>query len=269
MFPESYIIAVQILTPFASLEAKESLLDHVSQSARGAVSIRANGWAHMQRARFASFLQATQSPYCGLLYVQNWLTFSLLLVVTIFLTLLTGAGLLGREKTRDPAFLGVALVTVMNMSTNLTHLMNHWASLEVTLGGVARVKEFSEETPSEEMSVNGAQQSAPLADATSADWPHKGILSIRNWSAYHTCSTEYVSHNYPPSLALTVAVYPLRNTTKFGDLIDHVFSLQPLVLRNICLEIDAGQKVAICGRTGRYVFRHNILKDPICLSTYA
>lgn len=93
-------------------------------------------------------------------------------------------------------------MTVMNMSTNLTHLMNHWASLEVTLGGVARVKEFSEETPNEEMSVNGAQQSAHLADAADAGWPHKGILSIRNWSAYHdTCPTEYVSHNYRPIFA--------------------------------------------------------------------
>lgn len=137
-----------------------------------------------------ALLEATQRPFYGLLFMQNLLSFTLLVFVAVFITLLAGAGLFGRSIVTDPAFLGVALVTVMNMSTNLTHFMNQWASLEVNFEAVSRVKDFTEETPDESMSSTKEATNlvyTPISPkCPPSNWPSQGKLNIRNWSAYYT-----------------------------------------------------------------------------------
>lgn len=75
----------------------------------------------------------------------------------------------------NPGFLGLALVNMMNLSHALTNLVQYWTNLETSLGAIARIKDFSQNTPTE-----GSPDEASELDA---DWPSRGVLSFENVSA--------------------------------------------------------------------------------------
>lgn len=88
----------------------------------------------------------------------------LLIILAVFL----------RDKI-SPGLLGIALVQVTNLGLTLTNLIMHWTTLETSLGAVARIKSFSEDTPSELMVGE---------DATpDAQWPARGHLTFEGVSA--------------------------------------------------------------------------------------
>lgn len=75
----------------------------------------------------------------------------------------------------SPGFLGLALVNMTNLSHSLTSLVQFWTQLETSIGAVARIKTFSEQTPAE-----GSGEERPMSDS---DWPRKGTLTFECVSA--------------------------------------------------------------------------------------
>ena len=75
----------------------------------------------------------------------------------------------------SPGFLGLALVNMMGLSHSLTHLVQSWTSLETSLGGIARIKDFSENTPAEETLNENLN--------LDANWPSRGALRFEGVSA--------------------------------------------------------------------------------------
>lgn len=64
---------------------------------------------------------------------------------------LVGLAVTLRSRT-NPGFLGLDLVHMMNLSYSLTNLVQHWTNLETSLGAIARIKDFSENTPTADSS---------------------------------------------------------------------------------------------------------------------
>lgn len=58
----------------------------------------------------------------------------------------------------------------MNLSHALTDLVQHYTMLETTLGAIARIKDFSENTP--------AERSEDEDDNPDATWPSQGVLTF-------------------------------------------------------------------------------------------
>ncbi|KAI3390250.1 hypothetical protein diail_10861, partial [Diaporthe ilicicola] len=186
-----------------SLEAKAPLYSHVLESLQGIATIRAYGWTSNHVAKNIALLDRAQKPYYLLLCIQRWLTLVLGLTVAGLAILLTTLGVTLRSRL-DAGFLGVALVSMMNLGHTLASLITFWTLLETSLGAISRVKTFSEETPTE--------KPRQIVDTRIlAGWPSQGSVVIENWSAHY--------NGHP-------------------------------VLRNIDISIQAGEKVAICGRTG-------------------
>lgn len=92
-----------------------------------------------------------------------------------------------------------------------------WTQLETSLGSVARTQSFEKHTPSE-------VQEASLVPGP--DWP-KGQVDVSNL----TVSYGFVSPD---------AMY-LVNKVRDGT----------VALKNVSFQIKSGQKVGVCGRTGR------------------
>ncbi|KAI1838945.1 hypothetical protein DTO027I6_3367 [Penicillium roqueforti] len=156
------------------IELKSPLYTHFIESLAGVVTIRAFSWTTASTSKMLYLLDRAQRPFYLLLCIQQWLGLVLKLMVT---------------------------------GEVLSYLIQNWTLLETSLGAIARIKDFSEDTPSEE-------QDAVYEQPPDAKWPSRGDISFVG------ADIAYESENAEP------------------------------VLHGICLDIRAGEKVGLCGRTG-------------------
>jgi ATP-binding cassette, subfamily C (CFTR/MRP), member 1 len=213
------------------LETKAPLYSHFIESLNGLVTIRAFGWAEAYKNKNLRLLDASQKPFYLLLCIQRWLILVLDLVVAALTILIITLAVALRSKMNS-GFLGIALVNMMSFGQALASFVDFWTSLETSLGAVARIKDFSEDTPSEFLpEENGSPGS---------EWPTEGSLSFEGVSASY--KSVHPIFTFLPNLIL-LAKYCASHSPN-----------SPLVLNNITLSISPGQRVGICGRTGRYEF---------------
>lgn len=152
----------------------------------GLVTIRAFGWTESYATKNRKLLDESQKPFYLLLCVQRWLVLVLDLVVAGLAVLLMGMTVALRSSI-DAGLLGIALVQMMSLSHALTHLVQSWTLLETSLGAIARIKDFSENTPSESLPDE--------SDAPDPEWPSQGVLSFEGVSASYGDSKAPVLHD--------------------------------------------------------------------------
>ncbi|KAK2675775.1 AAA ATPase domain [Fusarium oxysporum f. sp. vasinfectum] len=138
-----------------------------------------------------NLVDRSQRPFYLLMIVQRWLVLVLDLTTAALALLLVGLAVRLRGE-----------VDTVNM------LIQFWTSIETSIGAVARIKQFAEETGEE--NLPGETHQPP------AQWPDKGAIQIHNLTA------------------------------SYGDGDGEVIK----ALDAVSLEIKAGEKVGICGRTG-------------------
>ncbi|RGP78616.1 ABC transporter [Fusarium longipes] len=117
---------------------------------------------------------------------------------------------LATQLRTDAGFTGATLVTLMTFGEMLATLVQSYTTLETSIGAVARLKTFSSSTE---------QESKPDVGASpSCKWPQRGHIEIR-----------HISVSYSGKGASD------REAT---------------ALRDVSLTLNAGERVAIVGRTG-------------------
>jgi ATP-binding cassette subfamily C (CFTR/MRP) protein 1 len=156
------------------LEANAPLYSHFIETLSGLITIRAFGWAEFYTLKNRVLLNNSQKPYYLLLCIQRWLVFVLDLVVAGLAVVLVGMAVALRAKL-NAGLIGLALVNMMSLSHALTQLVQHWTLLETSLGAIARIKDFSENTPTE--------TSPGEIDNPDPSWPSQGALRFENVSA--------------------------------------------------------------------------------------
>lgn len=177
-----------------------NFLDTIS----GLPTIRAFGWFPEQLARNDALLDDSQRPSYLLAMVQQWLTLTMNILVTIIAVLLV---VLATQLGSNAGNVGAGLVTLITLGGTMTNIIMAYTGLETSLGAISRLKSFGEET---ELEGDGNDDIMP-----GDDWPSTGCVEMKAVNASYNGT-----HN---------------------------------VLRDINLVIEAGEKVAICGRTGRLV----------------
>ncbi|KZF23306.1 multidrug resistance-associated protein [Xylona heveae TC161] len=189
------------------IELKSPLYTHFIESLAGVVTIRAFSWTRAATSRMFNKLDKAQQPFYLLLCIQRWLGLVLNLTVAALAVLLVGIAFALRSHV-NPGLLGIALITMMDLGPILSELVQNWTLLETSLGAIARIKEFSEDTPTEEPDTMTHEQ------LPHPEWPTRGEIAFVDASiAYGSEKTEAVLHN-------------------------------------ISLEVRAGEKIGLCGRTG-------------------
>jgi ABC-type multidrug transport system fused ATPase/permease subunit len=103
-------------------------------------------------------------------------------------------------------------------------LVTAWVGLEISIGAITRIRHFTTVTKREEPSYTPVH-----ADL---EWPREGRIEFRNVSG----SYGYVFPIHCHDMELTLTRRSSEN-----------------VISDVSFTIEAGQMIALCGRTGRYI----------------
>ncbi|KAF5658143.1 ABC integral membrane type 1 [Fusarium denticulatum] len=130
------------------IEAKAPLSTNFKETILGMNTIRAYGgeFGSFLKEKHVKVLDDSQQPIYLLYTVQRWLSLVLDLVVACLATILIVVAVQTRSGTSG-SDMGVALVNLTSFNQYLTMLIRCWASMETSLGAIARIKDFSHETP--------------------------------------------------------------------------------------------------------------------------
>jgi ATP-binding cassette, subfamily C (CFTR/MRP), member 1 len=153
--------------------------------------------------------------------IQQWLVLVLDMLVAGLAILVISLAVAFRNTTTGGQ-IGIALNVILVVNTTLVRLMEQWTNLETSLGAVARVKTIeSVLLPEDKEGEDGT---------VSEEWPKSGAIEFRDVTA----SYKYVDRFPPPFHSKLTLSSP-----------------EAIALKGISLRILPGQKVGICGRTGR------------------
>ncbi|KAM0524595.1 hypothetical protein ACHAPE_000693 [Trichoderma viride] len=156
------------------LEEKAPVYTQFMETLSGISTIRAFGWQQQAILKNHQLVDRSQRPFYLLIMVQRWLVLVLDLITTVLALLVVGFAVKLRGSV-SVGLAGVSLVQLISMSETLNMLIQFWTSIETSIGAVARIKQFAEETPNE--SLAGEDQEPP------ADWPNRGHVVIRDLEA--------------------------------------------------------------------------------------
>ncbi|KAL7904487.1 ABC transporter [Trichoderma velutinum] len=119
---------------------------------------------------------------------------------------------LATQLQSDSGFTGAGLIALMSFGDELASIVRTYATLETSIGAVSRLKSFSENTKSEHLPGED--------DVPPESWPERGIIEVKGVSA------------------------------SYGEASSTSRSTGSLAILDLNLTIEAGEKVAICGRSG-------------------
>lgn len=181
------------------IETKAPLYSHFITSLSGLLTIRSFGLTSQCTQQMYQLLDTAQKPYYLLLCIQRWLVLVLNLVVAGVSILLIGLAVALRERM-NPELLGVALVMMVSFGETLADFIKSWTSLETSLGAIARIKSFGEETPNELMSEGNWRDPEDVS-------PNGGRIEVRGVD---------VSYNQGSNVVLKNITFSIRPREKIG-----------------------------------------------------
>ncbi|KAG5824345.1 hypothetical protein H9Q74_005558 [Fusarium xylarioides] len=153
------------------LEEKAPLYTQFLETLSGLATIRAFGWRDAVIQANHTLVDRSQRPFYLLMIVQRWLVLVLDLSTAALALLLVGLAVRLRGEV-DVGLTGVSLVQLISLSETVNMLIQFWTSIETSIGAVARIKQFAEETGEE--NLPGETHQPP------AQWPDKGAIQITN-----------------------------------------------------------------------------------------
>lgn len=110
--------------------------------------------------------------------IQRWLQVVLDLFSGSMAVLLVSLALTIPQSSNG-ASLALAMVNIISFNFTLANVINSWTQLETSLGAIARLKWFMENTPREEEPVE--------AKELPANWPSSGEIEFKNVTASYRC----------------------------------------------------------------------------------
>ncbi|KAM0506276.1 hypothetical protein ACHAP8_001310 [Fusarium lateritium] len=156
------------------LEEKAPLYTQFLETLSGLATIRAFGWGSAAIEANHALVDRSQRPFYLLMIVQRWLVLVLDLTTAALALLLVGLAVRLRGDV-DVGLTGVSLVQLISLSETVNMLIQFWTSIETSIGAVARIKQFAEDTREENL-LGETQEPPP-------QWPDKGAIQIRNLKA--------------------------------------------------------------------------------------
>lgn len=165
------------------LEAKVPLYTHFQETLSGLVSVRAFGWVEQFCEKNLELTETSQRPFYLMFCIQRRLAIVLDLLVTALATLLMVMVVLLRKKI-DPDLVGLGLHNVMSFNESMSEMIKYWTMTETSIGAVARLSDFSNNTESENKPIESSEPDP--------EWPRMDGLEICNFTASYSESSELV-----------------------------------------------------------------------------
>ncbi|KAI7760766.1 hypothetical protein LZL87_007978 [Fusarium oxysporum] len=130
------------------LEAKTPLYTQFTEITAGLATIRSFGWTNEFLDESFRMLNTSQKPFYLMFCIQRWLELVLDLFVAGMAILLVTIALRIPGTTSEGA-IGLAMVNLLGLNLTLTTVIDQWTTLETSLGAIARLKSFINNTPNE------------------------------------------------------------------------------------------------------------------------
>jgi len=144
----------------------------------GATTIRAFGWQKKFESKNIAQLDKSQSPFYLLLCLQRWLNVVLdLLIAGVAVGVISVA--LAFRGTMTGGQVGVALNMVLLANTTLLRLVESYASLEISLGAIARLRDAIQEAPQEDEPRGARRHTWVAISGRSPSGSAAGFLQVR------------------------------------------------------------------------------------------
>ncbi|KPM35071.1 ABC transporter C family member 3 [Neonectria ditissima] len=156
------------------LEEKGPVYTQFLETLGGLATLRAFGWVPATIEANHVLVDRSQRPFYLLIMVQRWLVLVLDLTTAALALLVVGFAVMLRGEV-DVGLTGVSLVQLIGLSETLNMLIQFWTSIETSIGAVARIKQFAEDTRDE--NLPGDTREPPEA------WPDRGNIQIKDLSA--------------------------------------------------------------------------------------
>ncbi|KAL9610623.1 MAG: hypothetical protein Q9167_004697 [Letrouitia subvulpina] len=177
---QNYYLATSKQMRILDLSEKAPLYTQFLETLGGLATIRAFGWENYLQTENFELVDRAQRPWYLLFMIQRWLILVLDLV-TMFLAVLVVGTAVGLRKSISAGGIGVSLTQIISFTGYIKQLVTTRATLETTLGAIARIKQFSEETENENQ--------PPATVEPPQDWPSEGNIEISNITATYTPSS--------------------------------------------------------------------------------
>lgn len=155
------------------IQARAPLLTHFMETLQGLSSVRAFGWMPSYAAQSDILLRTAQQSLYLLYCAQLWLTLTLDMIVAFLAIILVSVAVTTRTSTG--ASIGLALVNIVAFGANLKGLVYNWTALEISMGAISRIKDFTSNTPCEDQQG----ECKPLPH----NWPEQGLIRFDDVSA--------------------------------------------------------------------------------------
>ncbi|KAE8352610.1 putative ATP-binding cassette transporter [Aspergillus coremiiformis] len=173
------------------LESKSPLYSHYLDTVHGISTIQAFGWERKFLEKNSRLLDISQKPYYLLYCIQRWLALVLDLIVAAEAVLVVSLAVSLKAST-SVGLLGVSFNNILSFSSSLSSVITGWTQLEISLGSIARVRNFEMEIPPEETSE---------ASHIPIHWPDRGSIKFHKITAQYNSSAvilKDVSFNVQP-----------------------------------------------------------------------
>ncbi|OKL62878.1 hypothetical protein UA08_01294 [Talaromyces atroroseus] len=166
---QSYYLRTSRQVRLLDIETKAPVYKQFIETSHGVSTIRAFGWQDAFYEKQAEVIDQAQRPFYMLFCIQQWLELVLDLIIAALAVIIISIATTVKGSL-SPGALGVALVIILQFNSDLSQTIQSWTKLETSIGAVARVQQFLQETPVE-----------PDADVTpDAGWPLKGAIHFQD-----------------------------------------------------------------------------------------
>ncbi|KAK6085810.1 ABC multidrug transporter [Seiridium cupressi] len=155
---------------FLDLDEKAPVYTQFIETLAGLSTVRAFGWTQPAIEQNHDLVDRAQKPFYLLLMIQRWLTLVLDLIVAALALLVVGLAVRLRESV-SVGLTGVSLVQLITFAETVRMPILWWTSLGTSIGAVARIKQFSENTPDEELLGEG--------NIPPQNWPSQGAIELQ------------------------------------------------------------------------------------------
>lgn len=203
------------------LEAKAPLYSNFLETLNGLVTIRAFGWTSDLEKHNIRLLEASQQPFYLLLCIQRWLALVLDLTVAGIAVILMILVVKVREELKA-GLVALALLNVMGFNLSLMQVIQYWTSLETSLGAIARIKCFVEDTASEDK----IEETSSVPE----DWPAYGNVTMAHVTAAYTtdilATLKDITINISAGQSLGICGYSGAGKSSFVALLLHMMEIQ-------------------------------------------
>jgi ABC-type multidrug transport system fused ATPase/permease subunit len=168
---QKYYLRTSRQIRFLDLEMKSPLYTQFTETLAGLSTIRSFGWANAFMQENHRRLDTSQKPFYTMFCIQRWLQVVLDLFVTGMALVLVSVALNVPDHTTKGA-IGLAMVNLIGFNQTLTLVIDQWTRLETSLGAIARLKWFMQNTPDENRPCEKV-----LPDGS---WPARGSIQLSN-----------------------------------------------------------------------------------------